>query len=251
MQQILLIARKDLRSYFTSPIGYAVVGLFLVIVGLLFSTQFMQFVQRAQQYGDINLGTAPNVSDDLVRPLFGNINSLLLLMAPFITMRLIAEEKRDHTIELLQTGPVRTVQITLGKFLAGLGMMMTLLFFTLFYVGILQATTSPDWGVIAGCYLGAILVSCVYVGIGLFWSSRTDNQIVAAAFTIGTFIFFWAIGMAGQNAGPFWADFYNYLSLGFHYMSFLQGSLDSADIFYFLSFTGLTLFATNLSLDLN
>lgn len=251
MNSTLLIARKDLRSYFTSPIAYIIVAVFLLLVGWMFINLFSFFTQASGQYATLNYGNKPSLSDNVIRPLFGNMNVILLFLAPFITMRLIAEEKKDHTVELLMTAPLRPWNIVFGKFLAGVGLLMVIVAATLIYPLILQLVGRPDWGVILGCYAGMAFICATYVAIGLFWSSRTENQVVAAVLTFGTLLFFWLISWAAHRAGPIWSDVLNHLSLIGHYANFAQGIIDTTDIAFYLTFTGFALFATNLSVEAN
>ncbi len=249
MNPTLLIARKDLRSYFTSPIAYIIVAIFLFIVGWMFGNLFSFYQQSASQFAALNFGNKPSFNENVLRPLFGNVNVILLFIAPFITMRLMAEERKDHTVELLLTAPVRPIQIVIGKFLAGTGLLAVIVGATLIYPLILQIVGSPDWGVVLSCYLGLLLICGTYVAIGLFWSSRTENQVVAAVLTFGTLLFFWLISWAAHRAGPVWSEVLNHLSLIGHYSNFSQGVIDTTDIVFYLTFTGFALFATNLSVD--
>jgi ABC-2 type transport system permease protein len=252
MNPVFLIARKDLRSYFLSPIAYVVMACFLLLVGWMFMNLYSFFVQSVGQYAALNFslsGQKPNMSESVLRPLFGNMNVVILFVAPFITMRLIAEERKDHTVELLLTAPVRPWQVVLGKFLAGLGLLCSMVAATIVYPLVLQMVGRPDWGVICGCYLGMVLVCATNVAIGLFWSSRTENQIVSAVLTFGTLLFFWLISWAAHRAGPVWSDVLNHLSLIGHYTNFALGVIDTTDIVFYLTFTGFALFLTNLSME--
>lgn len=251
MHQILLIARKDLRSYFHSPIAYVVTATFLLLVGWMFSNLFSYFAQALNQYAAVNFGEKPTLDDGVIRPLFGNINVILLFVAPFVTMRLVAEEKKDHTIQLLLTAPLRAVHIVFGKFLAGWAFLLVMIALTLVYPVLLQFTAHPDWGLIGANYLGVVLMAATYVAIGLFWSSCTENQIVSAMLTFGTLLFFWLVSWSAHRAGTFWAEILNYLSLSMHFSSFSQGAVDTTDVIYYLTVAGFGLFLTNLSLDSN
>lgn len=254
MHPILLIARKDLRSYFISPIAYIIVAVFMLLVGWMFFNLLSYFLMSASQYSQFaqfNMGQKPNVSESVLRPLFGNMNVVLLFVAPFVTMRLLAEEKRDHTLELYLTAPVSSLQLVLGKFLAGVAMLLIMAGSTLVYPIILQLVVTPDWGVIFSSYLGIAFVCATYVAVGLFWSSVTVNQAVAAALSFGTALFFWLISWATHRAGPVWSDVLGYLSLIGHYTSFAQGAVDTSDIVYYLTFAGFGLFLTNLSVENN
>lgn len=249
MGAIFLIARRDLRSYFYSPIAYIVIAMFLVIVGWMFSNLLSFYAQSLQQFSAFNSGPKPTLTENLIRPLFGNINVVLLFVAPFITMRLLSEEVKDHTMELLLTAPIRPIQIVLGKFLAGLGVIAVMVGITLVYPLILQFVAYPDWGTIFTSYLGIFLVAATYVSVGIFWSSRTENQIVSAVLTFGTLLFFWLISWSAHRAGPVWSDVLEHLSLIGHFTNFSQGVIDTNDLVFYLTFTGFALFLTNLSVD--
>lgn len=249
MNPILLIARKDLRSYFSSPIAYIVVATFLLIIGFMFTNLLSFFIAGSNQFQAFNMGQKPTLSDSVLRPIFGNMNVVLLFVAPFITMRLLAEEKKDHTLELLATAPITQRQIVFGKFLAGAGMLLVMIAATLVYPVVLQLVGNPDWGVIWASYLGLFFVACTYVAIGLFWSSRTENQVVSAILTFGSLLFFWLISWAANSAGPIWSDVLTYLSLIGHYSNFAQGILETSDVVFYLSFTGFALFLTIVSME--
>jgi len=174
---------------------------------------------------------------------------VLLIVSLFITMRLLAEETKDHTIELLLTAPLRSSQIVLGKFLAGVGILMVMVALTAVYPLILAFVASPDWGAVLGSYLGLFFIVLTYAAIGLFWSSVTENQIVAAALSFGTLLLFWLINWPAHRAGPIMAEILNGLSLIYHFTSFSSGVIDTADIIFYVTFTGFALFLTNLSVD--
>ena len=254
MNPILLIARKDIRSYFISPIAYIIVAVYMLLVGWMFFNLLSFFLMSASQYSQFaqfNMGQKPNVTESVLRPLFGNMNVILLFVAPFVTMRLFAEERRDHTLELYLTSPVRPIQVVLGKFLAGTVMLLIMASSTLIFPIILQLVITPDWGVIFSSYLGIAFVCITYVAVGLFWSSLTVNQAVAAALSFGTALFFWLISWATHRAGPVWSEVLSYLSLIGHYTNFAQGAIDTTDIVYYLTFTGFGLFLTNLAVENN
>jgi ABC-2 type transport system permease protein len=224
---------------------------YLLIVGLMFGNFFSIFLQSAGNFMQYNAGQRPTLSDNVLRPLFGNINVVLLFVAPFLTMRLLAEERRDHTFELLFTAPVRAREIVFGKFLAGTVMLMAIVTTTIVYPLLLTMVGRPDWGVILASYFGVFLICATYTAIGLFWSSRTDNQVVAAVLTFCTLLFFWLISWAAHRAGPVWSDVLNGLSLIGHFTNFAMGAIDSTDIIYYLSFTVFALFLTNISVEVN
>jgi ABC-2 type transport system permease protein len=229
--------------------AYSIAAIFLLLMGWMFAQLFSFFLAGAHQFSAFNYGQKPSLTDNVLRPLFMNMNVVLLFVAPSITMRLLAEERKDHTLELLLTAPLRSHAVVLGKFLAGCGMVGSLVAATLVYPLIVQLVGRPDWGMLLGCYLGQLLLCGTYVAIGLFWSSRTENQVVSAVLTLGTLLFFWLISWAAHSAGPVWSDVLNHLSLIGHFNNFSQGIIDSTDVVYYLTFTGFALFLTNVSLE--
>jgi ABC-2 type transport system permease protein len=194
-------------------------------------------------------GKTPSITEGIVRPLYGNMNVIFLFMVPFITMRLFAEERKLHTIELLMTSPVTLTEIILGKFLSAYLLVGVMLVITLFYPAILFLTGNPEWGPIATSYLGVLLLAGCYLSLGVFFSSLTENQIVAGALTFASGLLFWLISWATQSAGPVWGELLTNLSLINHYQNFSQGLLNSSDVVYYLSFIGFGLFLTHRVLD--
>ncbi len=251
MNKILLIAKKDLKLYFSSPIAYIVIGVYLGLVRWMFFNLLNFFLQQMAQFAAINYGDKPTLNDSVLRPLFGNMNVILLFVAPFLTMRLFAEERKDHTVELLLTAPVRPMEIILGKFFSAMGLIAVMLGISLVYPLILALAGKPDFGVIFGCYLGLILVASTYVAVGLFWSACTENQIVAAVLNFGTMLFLWLISWSANQAGPVWGDVVNYISIVGHYSNFAQGVVDTSDVVYYVTFIGFSLFLTYTTFDSN
>ncbi len=250
MNAPLLIAKKDLRGYFTSPLAYVILAAFLFVVGWMFYNLLTYFAQQAQGFTPMAMGAQkPTVSENILRPLYGNVNVLLLFVAPFITMRLLAEERRDHTVELLVTAPIRSWEIVAGKFLAGTGMLFVMVIATLAYPLILSVVAHPDWGVVFTSYVGLVFLCATYAAIGIFWSSCTENQVIAAVLTFGTAIFFWLISWAAHSAGPVWSDVLTHLSLIGHYTNFAMGIVQLDDFVYYASFTGFALFLTHISVE--
>jgi ABC-2 type transport system permease protein len=249
LANVWTIARRDFRTYFTSPIAYIVIAGFLVIMGWMFFFNLSYFNMQNLQYNQMNLGKGVSITDGIVRPLYGNMNVVFLFLVPFITMRLFAEEKKVQTIALLLTSPVTLTEIILGKFLSSFLLVTTMLGLTLVYPAILFLTGNPDLGPIATSYLGTLLLASCYLSIGILFSSMTENQIVAGALTFAAGLFFWLISWATQSAGPVWSDVLQYLSLIGHFSNFSQGVLNSSDVVYYLSFIGIGLFLTHRVLD--
>jgi len=249
MKNIWTIARKDFRSYFTSPVAYIIIAGFLVIMGWMFFQILSHFNLQNMQYQQFNMGKGVSITDGIIRPLFGNMSVVLLFLMPFVTMRLFAEERKLHTIELLMTSPVTLSEIILGKFLSSFLLLFVMLTMTLAYPIVLFATGNPDLGPIFTSYLGTLLLASCYIAIGILFSSVTENQIIAGALTFASGLFFWLISWASQTAGPVWGEILTYLSLISHYNNFGAGLLNTADVVYYLSFIGIGLFLTHRVLD--
>ena len=241
---IWTIARRDFRSYFTSPIASIIIAGFLLIVGWMFFFNLDHFASMA----GMGRGNS-SITDGIVRPLFGNINVILLFLTPFITMRLFAEERKNHTLELLITSPASLLEIILGKFFSSLLLILVMLGITLIYPALLFVTGNPDIGPIFTCYLGTILLSSCYLSLGVLFSSVTENQIVAGALTFAGGLFFWLISWASNSAGPVLGEVFTHLSLISHFNNFSQGIVNTVDLVYYLTFIFTGLFLTHRVLD--
>jgi len=246
MKNILAITKKEIKTYFTSPIAYVAITVFLVLVGFffysliwLFNSQSLQMARNPYYYQQLN------INQMVYSPLFHNISIILLLMLPLLTMRLFSEEKKTGTDELLYTSPISVNQIILGKYFASLTVLAVMLLFT----GILSVFTfsygNPELAPILSGYLGLFLMGAAFIAVGLFFSSLTENQIVSAVLTFGTLLLFWILNWASYSAGGMWRDVLNYLSFFQHFDDMTRGILDTTDIVYYLSFVFLGLFLTH------
>jgi ABC-2 type transport system permease protein len=243
------IAAKDFRTYFTSPIAYIVIAGFLFIMGWMFFFNLSHFNLQSLQYKQFGQGKGASLTEGIIRPLYGNMNVILLFLAPFITMRLFAEEKKLQTIQLLMTAPLSLTEIIIGKFLSAFLLVATMMSLTIVYPIVLVIFGNPDIGAIVTSYIGTLLLSSCYIATGVLFSAMTENQIVAGALTFAAGLFFWLINWASQSAGPVFSDFLDYLSLIQHYNNFSQGIIESTDVIFYLSFIGLGLFFTHRVLD--
>ena len=244
------IWKKELRLYFTSPVAYVVVTIFLVIAGYFFYSIFAFFSLASMQSAmNPQMGRDMNVTDNVMRPLFSNISVILLLLMPLVTMRLFAEERRSGTIELLLTYPVRDGAVLVGKYLSALGLYALMLTLTLLYPAMLAYFARVEWGPLVTGYLGLLLMGSSFLAVGVFASSLTENQIVASVTTFGILLIFWVIGWSADYAGGPWGKLLTHLSILEHYDSFAKGVLDTKDVIYYLNFTILALFLTLRSLE--
>ena len=249
MKKIWTIAWKDFRTYFTSPIAYIVIAGFLIIMGWMFFFNLSHFNLQSLQYKQYGMGKGMSITDGIIRPLYGNMNVIFLFLVPFITMRLFAEEKKMQTIQLLMTSPIRLSEIVLGKFVSSYLLVATMLTLTLIYPIILYIFGNPDLGPLVTSYIGTLLLSGCYLGMGVLFSAMTENQIVAGALTFAAGLFFWLINWASQSVGQTFADILDYLSLIQHYNNFSQGILETSDVLFYFSFIGVSLFLTHRVLD--
>jgi ABC-2 type transport system permease protein len=224
MSKVLAIARRELRSAFDAPVAYIVLVVFLLASGwMVFSTLFL-----AGQ-ADLRILFTPG----LLSPAM-----LLVILSPAVTMRLLAEERRSGTLELLTTMPVSDWQVITGKFLGGLGLLATGVLLTLAYPITVSCLGPLDWGPVAGGYLGLVLFGAALTAVGLCCSALTSNQIVAfiVAFSVSAVLYFvyWL-----QFFVPEWlAGTVEYLSLSGHLENLARGVVDLRDVIYYLTLTG-------------
>jgi ABC-2 type transport system permease protein len=244
------IFKKEMRLYFTSPIAWVILTIFLLVSGYFFYSIFAFFTLASMQSA-MNPAMARdlNVTDSVLRPLFSNVSVILLLLMPLVTMRLFAEERRAGTIELLLTYPVRDGAVLVGKYLAALALYALMLVFTLAYPGLVVYFARLEWGPLVTGYLGLLLMGSTFLAVGVLASSLTENQIVASITTFGVLLIFWVIGWSADYAGGGWGRVLSHLSLLEHFDSFSKGVLDTKDVLYYLNFTILALFLTFRSLE--
>jgi|SRR5579859_596143 len=215
----LTIARRELSAYFVSPIAYLVSAAFLALSGFIFA---------------LTLTTSKQAS---MSGVFFNINIILLFIAPLLTMRLLADEQHNGSLELLLTAPVRDWEVILGKFLAAMGLFCIMLLCTLFYPFLIwRIGGNPDIGPILTGYLGLLLLAGAMLAIGTLTSTLTENQIVAAVLSFGILLLLWLIDAAGSLATSA-AGILQALSLPGHYDDFARGAINLEDLIYYLSLT--------------
>jgi ABC-2 type transport system permease protein len=249
MRNILAIAHKELKSYFSSPIAYIVLGFWALLYGYFFVAILQYFVRQSMQMSQLQGPQAMNVNQQLIRPLVQNVTILVLFLMPMVTMRTYAEEKRSGTIELLLTSPITDWQIILGKFLGAMSLYATMLAVTLIHLALLFIYGRPEWKPIVTAYLGLLLLGGCFISVGLFISSLTKNQIVAGMVTFAVFLLLWVITWIGSFSGPTVDQLTQYLSIIDHLDDFGKGVLDTTHIIYYLSFITFGLFLTAKSVD--
>jgi ABC-2 type transport system permease protein len=249
MRNIWIICRKELRSYFVSPIAYILFVMFALIFGWFFWNMLGAFVfysMAAQMRGEM---FPMNINESIIRQLLGNMNVVNLFFIPLITMRLFAEEKRNGTIELLSTSPVRDGEVILGKWLASVLLYAAIMVVTALNFAFLFKYGNPDWKPMAVGYLGVLLQAAALLAIGTFISTLTRNQIIAGAVTFGVCLLIFVLGWAGGYESSTWAQVLSYMSTTTHMESFIKGVLDTRDAIYYVSVVFLGLFLTARSLE--
>jgi len=249
MRNIWIICRRELRSYFVSPIAYVLMVMFALIFGWFFWNMLGAFVfysMASQMRGEM---MPMNINEQIIRGLLANMNVVGLFFIPVITMRLFAEEKRNGTIELLVTSPVDDLEVIVGKWLAAVGLYAGMLLLTGLNVVFIFKYGNPDWKPLAVGYLGLLLQAAALLAIGTFISSLTKNQIIAGAASFGVCLLIFVLGWAGGYETSTWAQVLSYMSVTTHMESFTKGVLDTKDAVYYLTVIFLGLFLTARSLE--
>jgi len=224
VKQLATLTGKETRALFASPIAYAVIAVFLALMGYTFTLTL--FISKQAT---------------LVHIIFQSA-ALLILIVPIITMRQFSEERRSGTLELLLTSPVREIDIVVSKFLACMAVVATMVGLTLSYAVVLGVFGSPDWGPVYSGYLGLILFGACLVSIGLTISALTSNQIVAAVVSLGVFGLLWSIDTLASLLSGALENWFLGLSLLAHVTPFATGAMYTSDFGFFLTTTLLGLF---------
>ena len=249
MRGTWIICRKELNSYFASPIAYSVMALFAFLFGLFFYisvTYFMQMSMESQMRGQ---GFPMNINEMVIRPLFSNMSTIVLFLAPMLAMRIFAEEKRSGTMELLVTSPVSDLAIVVGKWLAAVILYSIIMLVGTLSVLFLFLYGKPDWKPVLIGFLGELLFGSALLALGAWLSSTTKNQIVAAVASFVLFLGLLAIGWGAEFDTTWFGSFRQYMSVTSHLDSFGKGIIDTKDVIYYLSLTFLGLFLANRSIE--
>jgi ABC-2 type transport system permease protein len=249
MSSILLICRKELKSYFASPIAYLLMAFFGLIFGFGMFTATRDFVRFAFQQ-QFQGGAQPmNINEQIIGPLLSFASTITLFLVPMITMRLFAEEKKSGTMELLLTSPVTDNQIILGKWLGAMLLYVCILAMSMINIALLFAWGKPDIKPVLVAYLGLLLQGGCLLAIGGFISTLTRNQIIAGGVTFFVCLLLWLLNWATSFDSTGWASVINYLSIVTHFDNFSKGLIETKDIVFYLSMIFLALFLTSRSME--
>jgi len=221
---IFTIFYREFKSYFSSPIAYIFIVGFLTISGLLFGLNLLASQEATLRY------------------FLGNSIFVLIFIIPAFTMRLFSEEKKNGTIEILMTLPVRDYQVYLGKFLSALAFYMLMLTLTVSFPLTIFILGTPDIGVMIANYVGLLLFGMALISIGVYSSLLTENQIVAFMITLGTILVLFFFHALANVLGESIADVITDISLNSHFENFAKGLIDTSDVLYYCSVTFIFIF---------
>ncbi len=249
MRNVIVIFKKELKSYFASPIAYLLLAIFAVIFGFFFYSAVRFFILQGMQMQMMGRGAPMDVNEYVIRPLLTNASVIGLFLIPMITMRLYAEEKRSGTIELLMTSPVRDLEIVLGKWLAALVLYASILGVSGINIAVLYAFGRPDLKPILVGFLGLLLQGGCLLAIGIFISTLTKNQIIAGGATFAVCLMLWVLDWVSAYDQSAWAKVISYLSVVTHFEPFSKGVIDTKDIIFYLSMIFFGLFLTTRSVE--
>ena len=251
MPPVQALIAKELRSYFVSPIVYVVGGVFLLTFGFLAYLYIVFTGAQAIQLMQMQGGTAQiNLNDLVFRNLFTSMRFVLLLLLPILTMRLLAEERKLRTFEFLMTAPLRISDIIIGKFVSAFLVFFGMLLLTMLVPLTLALFSDFDWYPVLTGYLGLILLGGLFLAVGLFASSITENQIVAAFTSFGLLLMCWLLAGLGSLLGDTSAGHVvSYLSFMEHFDHLIRGLIDTKDLVYYVSGTALMMFLAHRIVD--
>ena len=244
MTNAINIGWRELRVYFGSPMAYVITTAFLLVTGLLFIDSLTGAFREASLRGFLVGETLGGLLGEAI-----NASFFVLLLGPALTMRLLAEETKMGTMELLLTAPVRDFEVVLGKFLAAFEIVLILLALTLYYPLLLALFANPDPGPIFSGYFGLVLLSGFFISVGLFASSLTTNQIVSASVGLSILVLFWFVDKAADIFRGTPASILEFVSPRTHFTEFARGIIDTEAVVYFLSLTAIFLFLTIRSVE--
>ena len=256
LRNVAAIVQKEWRHYFGSPIAWVALFVWTMLFGIFFYFSFsffleqsMRIAQQGMEYGGGSIKISLN--EYLIRPLFHNMAVVALFLAPMLTMRLFAEEKRQGTIELLATSPLSDWQVVLGKFLAASGLYALMILAGLVNVALIwtYATSRPEWKPVVTGALGLFLLGACFLAMGTFVSTLTRNQIVAGILSFCLFLGMWTLGWAdAPTAGPVMKAV-AYLGVTTHLEDLVKGVVDLKDVVFYLSVVTFGLFLAHQSVE--
>ena len=253
MGSTFTIAGREVRSYFSSPVAWVLMAVFLALGGYFFYALLTAFNQMLMIYGMMRnpeMLQRFNLNEMVIRPLLQNLSVLLIFIVPAVTMRMFPEEKRAGTYELLLTSPVRVSDIVFGKFLGGLVLVVMMVVLSGFFGLLLLAYGNPEVNLMLAGYGGLLLMAIAFLALGTLVSSFTDNVVVAYIGALFALLVLYTIGWMGETVPVPWLQAtIKYLSITDHFQEFLTGVIDTKDLVYFATVVGVSLFLTHRSVE--
>lgn len=255
LRNVAAIVGKEWRHYFGSPIAWVALFVWTLLFGIFFYFAFTFFLEQsmrmAQQGMEFGGGVRVSINEYLIRPIFQNMAVVALFVAPMLTMRLFAEEKRQGTMELLATSPVSDLQVVLGKFAAAALLYGLMILAGLVNVALIwtYATSRPEWKPVLTGALGLFLLGCCFLAMGTFVSTLTRNQIVAGILSFCLFLGMWTLGWADDPMGGPVSKVVGYLGVTTHLEDLVKGVVDLKDLVFYLSVITFGLFLAHESIE--
>ncbi|HEV3279512.1 MAG TPA: ABC transporter permease subunit [Terriglobia bacterium] len=252
MRNIMAVAGKELRAYFHSPIAYLVLAIYSILCGFFFYSITATFVVESFRMQMGGGGMPPiNLNEMIIRQLFQGILTVILalFLMPVVTMRLYAEEKRTGTMELLLTSPVTDLEIIVGKLLGAMGLYMVIVLLTFLDIGLLFLYGNPDPKPLVANAIGYILFGGALMALGMWVSSFTKNQIIAAVVAAALFLILYVLDWVSSFSSTAVGKVMSYLALPTHFENFTKGVIDSSDLIYFISVIVVGIFLTARSVE--
>ncbi|MDH5256707.1 MAG: ABC transporter permease subunit [Gammaproteobacteria bacterium] len=231
---IFTLASRELRSLFLSPLAWSILAIVQFIVGYLFLGQIDLYLQVQAQINTMQ--DPPGLTELIIAPVFTNAAIILLLIIPLLTMRLIAEEKRNQTLPLLLSAPISMTEIILGKYFGVMGFVLINLFFIALMPASLLTGGNLDIGMIASGFIALTLLLGSFAATGVYMSTITSQPTIAAVSTFGFLLLLWVIDWAVNINADQSTGLANYLSILKHYQPLINGIFKSSDIIYYLLF---------------
>ena len=252
MRNVLTIAGKEIRSYFSSPVAYVLLAVYLALAGYFFYALLLAFNQTLQIYGMMRnpeMLQRFNLNQMVIVPLLHNLSVLLIFIVPAITMRLFPEEKRAGTYELLLTSPVRVGEIVLGKFLGGSVLVLLMVILSGLFGALLLVYGNPEVPMMLAGYLGLALMGLVFLSLGTLISSFTDNVVIAYVGALFALLVLYTIGWLGETVHGVAGGFIKYAAITEHFQELTKGIIDTKDLVYFSTLLIVSLFLTHRSVE--
>ncbi len=252
LRNIAAIVGKEWRHYFGSPIAWVALFVWTLLFGIFFFFGLSFFVrQSAMTAQQMEFGPKLSLNEYVIRPVFHNMAVVALFLAPMLTMRLFAEEKRQGTIELLATSPITDFQIVLGKFLAAVGLYALMILAGLLDLAMLwhYSSTPPEWKPVLTGFLALLLFGSCFLALGTFLSTLTKNQIVAGILSFCLFLGIWTLGWADDPSNGPVMKVVAYLGVTNHMEGMVKGVLELKDVVFYLSFIAFGLFLAHQSVE--